>query len=132
MYWKGTITRENIKLFAGVSLYKSEKIMAEFMSVESSVVVWATKHWVASTLLAMGVGLVVIIRGWAGGESWPVKRVLSRALGSLVGGVALVLAALGFGLNEWFVYLSAMVGGFMGMSVLEVGEEVLKAKGKKQ
>ena len=102
------------------------------MAMESGAVVWAAKHWIASMLLAMGVGLVVIVRGWAGGEDWPQKRVLSRALSSLVGGGSLVLASLGFGLNEWFTYLAAMLGGFMGMSVLDVGEEVLRSKGKKQ
>jgi len=99
------------------------------MTPEGTAAAWAVKHWLASTLLAMGVGLVVVLRSWAGGEPWPMRRVLGRVLGSLVGGVAMVLAALGFGLNEYFVYLAAILGGFMGMSVLDVGEEVLRNRG---
>lgn len=92
---------------------------------------WVLKHWVTSIILAMGIGIIIILRGILRGDVWPWRNVISRLLSSLVGGGSLILVALGFNLNEWFTYLAAIIGGFMGMSVLELGEEIVQRKGGK-
>lgn len=111
-------------------MYNTSKLnRVEVLSMEfSTALLWSQKYWIVGVFLAMAMGLLQILHLTVKGEVWTVIKILSKLLASVLMGVAMILLGESFQVDQSGIIFMAMIGGGLGMQLLDIGRAFLENK----